>query len=65
MSRSLDLALKKATQTLALVLKQGAIAENAGLFKKLFPGEKAIIIADKTTFRVAGEKSVLYYAMKV
>lgn len=56
MSRSLDLALKKATQTLALVLKQGAIAETAGLFKKLFPGEKAIIIADKTTFRVAGEK---------
>ncbi|MBO1362632.1 sn-glycerol-1-phosphate dehydrogenase [Prevotella sp. A2931] len=54
MSKSLDLALEKATQTYALVLRQGAIKETARVFRDFFPGKRAVVIADKTTYDVAG-----------
>ena len=54
MSKILDLALEKATQTHAVVLRQGAVKETARVFLDFFPGKKAIVIADKTTFDVAG-----------
>lgn len=54
MSKSLDLALEKATQTHAIVLRQGAIEEAADVFRRFFPDKRAVVIADKTTFGVAG-----------
>ena len=55
MNKRLNLALEKATQTKALVLRQGAINETARVFRELFPDERAVVIADKTTFAVAGK----------
>lgn len=54
MSKILDLALEKATQPHAVVLRQGAVKETGRVFLDFFPGKKAIVIADKTTFDVAG-----------
>lgn len=55
MNKNLELALEKATQTHALVLSQGAIQETARVFQDFFRGKRAIVIADKTTFEVAGK----------
>lgn len=49
------LALKNATQTKALLLGKGVLSSIATLFKEQFPGKRAIIVADKTTFEVAGK----------
>ena len=54
MSKILDLTLEKATQPHAVVLRQGAVKETGRVFLDFFPGKKAIVIADKTTFDVAG-----------
>lgn len=50
------IALENASQTKALLLGQGVISSIGKLFREQFPNERAIIIADKTTWRVAGEK---------
>jgi glycerol-1-phosphate dehydrogenase [NAD(P)+] len=55
MSR-LDKILDAASETRALRIGQGIINEVPDLFKEQFPGRKAIIVADTTTYRVAGEK---------
>jgi len=55
MNKNLELALEKATQTHALVLSQGAIQETARVFQDFFRGKRALVIADKTTFEVAGK----------
>lgn len=49
------LALENATQTKALLLGKGVLSSIATLFKEQFPGKRAIIVADKTTFEVAGK----------
>jgi len=49
-------ALENASQTKALLLGKGVIAGIGQLFKEQFPGKRAIIIADTTTWRVAGEQ---------
>ncbi|MDR1096758.1 MAG: sn-glycerol-1-phosphate dehydrogenase [Tannerella sp.] len=48
------LALKSASQTKELLAGKGVITETASVFNRMYPGQKAIIIADKTTFEVAG-----------
>ncbi|MDR0394528.1 MAG: sn-glycerol-1-phosphate dehydrogenase [Tannerella sp.] len=50
----IKLALKNTSQTKELLLGEGVIVRTAAVFEKLFPGQKAIIIADKTTFGIAG-----------
>lgn len=55
MSR-VEQALKAANETSALRVGNGILKEVAGLFKEQFPGEKAVIVADTTTYRIAGEK---------
>lgn len=50
------LALENATQTKDLIVGTGVIEQVAQLFKTQFPGHRALIVADTTTFRVAGER---------
>lgn len=49
-------ALDNATQTKALLLGKGILNQVADVFKEQFPGSRAIIVADKTTYGVAGAK---------
>ena len=48
------IALDNATQTKALLLGQGILGRVADVFKEQFSGNRAIVVADKTTFGVAG-----------
>lgn len=50
------LALERTTDTKALVLGVGAMEKTAEMFKQLFPGKKAIIVADTNTWEAAGRK---------
>lgn len=52
----IDKALSKATETKFLLIEAGAINKVAEIFKIQFPDKKAIIIADPTTYAIAGEK---------
>lgn len=50
------LALENATYTKDLVIGQGVLPKVAVVFKEQFPGKRAIVVADKTTYGVAGER---------
>lgn len=52
----IEQALKAANETRALRMGSGILSEVAELFKVFFPGRKAVIVADVTTFAVAGCK---------
>ena len=54
----IERALQRTTDTKDLVIGPGVVAQTAFMFKKLFPGQTAIIIADTNTWEVAG-KAVL------
>ncbi len=47
-------ALKRTTDTKELIIGQGTVARSAEMFQRLFPGRKAIIIADTHTWEAAG-----------
>jgi glycerol-1-phosphate dehydrogenase [NAD(P)+] len=49
------LALKSARETKALCIGQGAIANVGKLFSEQFPGKQAVIVADNTTYELAGK----------
>ncbi len=49
------IALDNATHTKSLLLGQGILGQVAEVFKEQFPNQAAIIVADKTTFNVAGK----------
>jgi glycerol-1-phosphate dehydrogenase [NAD(P)+] len=51
----LTTALERARDTKALIIGNGVVNRTAEMFKQLFPGQKAIIIADENTWKVAGE----------
>lgn len=48
-------ALEAADETKALRIGSGLLTETPGLFREQFPGRKAGIVADSTTWQVAGE----------
>ena len=48
-------ALERARDTKALIIGNGVICRTAEMFNKLFAGQKAIIVADENTWKVAGE----------
>lgn len=52
----IEQALEKATDTKAQKIGIGAMAGTAEMFKNLFPGQKAVVVADTNTFRVAGRE---------
>ena len=47
-------ALERARDTKALIIGNGVVCRTAEMFKGLFPGQKAIIVADENTWKVAG-----------
>lgn len=49
-----EYALAHATETKALRIGAGILPQTGELFKELFPGCRAIVIADPTNFKVAG-----------
>lgn len=49
-------ALRRTTDTKALVIGAGTLPRTAELFAQLFPGCRALVIADANTWRVAGRE---------
>lgn len=55
MKSKLGLALSSARETRELMMGKDILKDVPALFHKLFPRDKAIIIADSTTWKIAGE----------
>lgn len=53
---NVEKALAAADETKALVIGSGVLNRAASLFKEQFPGKKAILVADRNTYAVAGER---------
>lgn len=51
-----EMALKAANETKTLRIGEGIMNQVPELFVEQFPGQKAVVVADQTTYRVAGEK---------
>ena len=51
----IDLALERARDTKALIIGSGVVHRTAEMFVQLFPGRKAVIVADDNTWAVAGK----------
>lgn len=49
-------ALKAANETRALIIGKGTINEIGQLFKEQFPGKKGVVIADRITWKIAGQR---------
>ena len=54
-------ALQRTTDTKALVIGSDALPRSAEMIKELFPGKRAIIVADKITYPLAGEAVKNYF----
>lgn len=48
-------ALQRTTDTKDLIIGAGVVNRTAEMFKKLFPGEVAVVVADTNTWEVAGK----------
>jgi glycerol-1-phosphate dehydrogenase [NAD(P)+] len=51
----IEKALQSARETKALIIGSGVLKEIAGLFREQFPRKKAVIVADRTTYEIAGK----------
>lgn len=51
----IEMALERARDTKALEFGAGAMEKVPAMFRKLFPGKRAVVVADVNTYRVAGE----------
>lgn len=51
----IESALQRTTDTKGVIVGEGSVVRTPELFNQLFPGKKAIIIADVNTWKVAGE----------
>lgn len=49
-------ALEAADETKALCIGNQILPQTAPLFREQFPGKKAVVVADRTTWQVAGER---------
>lgn len=49
-------ALSRTTDTRALLVGAATLPQAAVMFKQLFPGQRALVVADLNTWRVAGER---------
>lgn len=52
----IEQALERATDTKGLLIAEDAIDGVANMFANMFPNSRPIVIADPTTWRIAGEK---------
>ena len=48
------MALERARDTKALIIGSGVVCRTAEMFCQLFPGKKAVVVADDNTWKVAG-----------
>ena len=53
----IETALERARDTKALIIGNGTVCRTAEMFNSLFPGQKAIIVADDNTWEVAGREA--------
>lgn len=53
---TIEEVIARASDTKTLRIGEGIINETADLFRQVFPGKRPIVVADPTTWRVAGEK---------
>ena len=51
----IDMALERARDTKALIIGSGVVCRTAEMFCGLFPGQKAVVVADDNTWKVAGK----------
>lgn len=56
MSSNIEKALKAADETKALRIGSNILVDIPTLFTEHFPGKKAVIVADTTTYAIAGDK---------
>ena len=54
--QEVEKALSLADETKFLKIGENILSEIPAIFKEQFPGKKAVIVADKNTFKVAGEE---------
>lgn len=54
----IESALRRTTDTRALAFGVGTLPRAAELFVELFPGRRALVVADLNTWRVAGEEEI-------
>ena len=52
----IEQALQKTRDTRALIIGKGAMERSAEMFQDLFPGKKAVVVADTNTWKVAGKR---------
>lgn len=50
----IEMALERARDTKALIIGSGVVCRTAEMFCQLFPGKKAVVVADDNTWKVAG-----------
>ena len=50
----IEQALQRARDTKALIIGRGTVCRTAEMFCQLFPGSRAVIVADENTWKVAG-----------
>ncbi|MBQ4195422.1 MAG: hypothetical protein II622_04855, partial [Thermoguttaceae bacterium] len=53
-----DKALKYCDDTKAVVLGEQTLGQVGSFFNNLFPGKRAIVVADATTFELAGKRTL-------
>ncbi|MBQ7877666.1 MAG: sn-glycerol-1-phosphate dehydrogenase [Bacteroidales bacterium] len=51
----IEQALQRARDTKALIIGKGTVCRTAEMFAELFPGQRAVIVADENTWEVAGK----------
>ena len=51
----IEMALDRARDTKAFIIGTGVVCRTAEMFSQLFPGRKAVIVADDNTWEVAGK----------
>ena len=51
----IEMALERARDTKTLIIGSGVVSRTAEMFLQLFPGQKAVIVADDNTWVVAGK----------
>ena len=54
--KKIEKAIERARDTKALIIGRGTVSRTAEMFNTLFPGQKAIIVADENTWEVAGKE---------
>lgn len=52
----IEQALERATDTKGLLISDGAIDRVADMFRKMFPGNRPVVIADSITWKIAGAR---------